>query len=183
MPKSIPGEHVERMFPFDFFEELSEQMKEYRFLNAAFAIHERNPIDIKSKKHLFEQVRREKPITALYGVNIMPVEPFGDVLLLDLCMATDELNTIFSADKTAYSQSPITIMIVQLYDRKKKPIFTTTQDESIIATIPEVLWDDPNLMISMLIFEEDGAKVAILKAPNEIIEEWTEPVESYKDRE
>lgn len=180
MVKSITLENLKRMFPFEFFMELAPNLPEYVFMNPGLIMHKDLKINIseKERRQLFEAARISTHMQALQKNNIQPAEPLGDVLYLELVATSDEF--IESRQKTDVekSQAPMSILIAQLYDSADLPVFSDDVSESTIQKIPEILYDDPNLMLGVLTFAEDGPKLGILKIPERIEKKLIEPVEN-----
>ena len=162
MPKNINTEHIDRMFPFEFYDELTTQLAGYKIMNPAFFSHEHVQINEKVKRELFENQR--KKVGELNQMNIQSVEPIGELLMLDACYTNDQTEAILKGGLQR-SQVPMLILTVQLYDSSNQPVFATDVCEETIARIPEVLWDDPNLLIAIVTLAEEGPNVGILKAP------------------
>lgn len=180
MPQHIKSEHIDRMFPFEFYEELSEQLKSYTLLNPAFILKDELNATTEQRKKLFDHARKNAPLGALYENNLLQVEPFGELLLLEVCCPTDKRKTaIHERDKSG--QIPLTILVVQLYDSSGSPVFAKDVDEASVAQIPEVLWDDPNLLLGIVSFTETEPQVAIFKMPERIEERIFETVQDGKD--
>lgn len=168
MPKSISLEHINRMFPFQFYEELTSVVKEYIFLNPAIMAKEINPnIKRKEQEKLFNESRKNEQSKIMAKNNILMVEPIGKVLTLDLCYSKKE-HEKRNSKENKLNQTPLSLMIVQLYDSTDQPIFAEDVSDETIGKIPEVLWDDPNLFIGIVTFDQDGAKLAVLKIPKRI---------------
>ncbi|MGC6586140.1 hypothetical protein ACPV3A_14380 [Paenibacillus sp. Dod16] len=165
MPKNINTDHIERMFPFEFYEELIPQLAGYTIMNPAFFSPDHIQIDENKKRGLFDKHRKE--MEKLNQLNILSVEPIGELLILDICYTNDQSEAILKGGLLR-SQVPISILSVQLYDSSGQPVFASDVSEESIANIPEVLWDDPNLLIAIVSLSEEGPKIGILKAPPQI---------------
>lgn len=167
MPKYINTDHMKRMFPFKFFDELNSQLKDYIIDNPAFIIHHDEPITDESRELIYNKEVQNDLVDILNQNNIMPVEPFGEVLILGNVIPISDVDKIIKNDKNK-SQIPISILIVQLYDSSEKPVFATEVLGNTIEIIPEVLWDDPNLLISIITLGQDEPTTAIVKIPDYI---------------
>lgn len=179
MPKSIKSEDKLRMFPFEFYEELSDNMTTHKLLNPAFMLKD-NPNDNKSsitaRKELFNAPINDETLKlrqTLDTLNIQTIEPFNELLILEPCIKSENINTKSKAEK---SQQPLSVLVVQLYDSSQQPIFAQNVAQESINDIPEVLWDDPNLLIGIVSFEEDGASIAIIRIPEYIEKAHLEPI-------
>ncbi|MCR6108575.1 hypothetical protein HXA34_20005 [Salipaludibacillus agaradhaerens] len=167
MPANIKTEHVNRMFPFEFYDELSENLKGFTLLNPAFILRDQLKGNAEKHKELFEQSRANNAMTTLNQNNLMQVEPFGDLLMLDVCCPSDDIDTILN-QRDKRSQSPLSIFVAQLYDSTGAPVFSKDVTEESIKRIPEVLWDDPNLFLGVVMFTEKEPRVAVIKIPKRI---------------
>lgn len=175
MPKYIKAEHVNRMFPFEFYDELSEHLKAYTPLNPAFILQDK--LDGKTdRKSLFEQSRKNKPMDTLSQNNLIQIEPFGEFLALEVCVpAEDKETTLKERDKRG--QLPLSIIVAQLYDSSGAPVFATDVTEETIQQIPEVLWDDPNLLLGVLSFTQEEPRIAVIKIPKRVEDQFFESVD------
>lgn len=162
MIENIEKKDMDRMFPFEFFFELSEKLEGFVFNNPAFMVEHK---DKNRQKEVFEKSRDNIAMSTLMKNNILDIEPFGEVLIIELCSDVEKLKHFM---KTHKEQAPLSILIGQLYDSSDLPVFSKEVSKDTISKIPEVLWDDPNLMLSVLSFEEDGAKLAVIKIPERI---------------
>lgn len=184
MPKAIGKEHMERMFPFEFFDELSEQLKEYVFHNPAFLLRDKMKLTDEKRREVYQATRDNEAMDNFFKQNIIEVEPFGEVLVLELCCAKKDVDTIIQ-NEIERSQIPISILVCQLYDSSGLPVFATDVTEETIAKIPEVLWDDPNLMLSIVSFSNDNnteAQAGIIKIPKHVEHKFFEPVNDTNDK-
>lgn len=187
MPKYIKKKHTQRMFPFEFFDELSEQLKDYVIYNPVFLARRKRDIPKDVQKHMYKVSRNNEIIETLHQSNIIEVEPFGEVLILELCCSVEDVDTIIY-DKEERSQSPLYFLICQLYDSARLPVFSKDVTEETIEKIPEVLWDDPNLMLGIVSFSSDDGiigegKVGILKIPQDIEQKLFEPITADESEE
>lgn len=175
MPKSIKAEHTSRMFPFEFYDELSEHLKEFTLLNPAFFL--KDELDAATdRKALFEKARKNKPMDTLNENNLIQVEPFGELLMLEVCSpAKDKETVVKHRDKRG--QIPLSIIVAQLYDSTGAPVFAKDVTEETIGQIPEVLWDDPNLLLGVITFTQEEPRVAVIKIPKRIEEQFFESVD------
>lgn len=167
MPKSIKAEHVTRMFPFEFYNELSEHLKAFTLLNPAFILKDELNTTTEQRKALFEQARKNKPMDTLTQNNLIQVEPFGELLTLDVCCPAEDKETVLK-ERDKRDQLPLSIIVTQLYDSSDAPVFAKDVAEETIQQIPEVLWDDPNLFLGVLSFTQEEPRVAIIKIPKRI---------------
>lgn len=168
MPKAIGFDQLKRMFPFAFFDELSTQLKEYVLLNPAFILPRRlanQPMTPEKRKQMFDVARDNGAARTLSEHNLLNVEPFGELLMLDVCCPADQA-VIHTEEERA--KVPMSILVCQLYDSSDAPVFATDVTEDSITQIPEILWDDPRLMIGIVTFKTEGASVGVLKIPESI---------------
>lgn len=165
MPKSISTEHIERMFPFEFYEELSPQIPGYTIMNSAFFNHDAIHFSENEKREKFAKHRKE--MDKLNQMNILSIEPVGELLILDTCYAKEHTEAMLEGG-IQRSQVPMSMLTVQLYDSSNQPVFASDVSEQTIARISEVLWDDPNLLIAIVSLTEEGPKLSIFKAPPQI---------------
>lgn len=186
MPKNIKTKHLKRMFPFEFYDELNEAMTEYKMYNPAFLLSETLNLDQDMRRKLYESIgkdmakRARETIKKLHSDNIIEVEPFGEMLMLDLCIEAKYIDDIVNKrlNQTELSQQSLNVLAVQYYDSSNLPVFSKDVTEESIEQIPEVLWDDPNLGIYIIVFGEEGAKVGIIRMPERIQEIIFEPTEA-----
>ena len=159
MPKSLTTPTMNRLFPFEFYWELSRKLKDYAFHNPALLLPENTTVTLDKQKEMYHASRESALIDTLNQQNILTVEPFGEVVLLDLCSPVSVFQQ--TSSKTEKSLTPLSFMIAQLYDSTDQP----------------VLWDDPNLLLAVLTFDAtEGGNVAVIKIPERIEHRIIEPV-------
>lgn len=166
MPISIPLRHIDRMFPYEFYAELYEEIDLYVPFLETFALKTING-SIPNEKELYEKEREElKPMFKdLSSNNIIHLAPSLQVLLNMPVIA----NVFIQDDLLPLEQA---YMFVQYYDNNQQPIFTQEQNIELIRQIPEILWDDPNLLIGIYDPNLDAEdQVWLFKAPNFVIQQ------------
>ena len=166
MPISIPLRHIDRMFPYEFYAELYEEIDLYVPFLETFALKTING-SIPNEKELYEKEREElKPMFKdLSSNNIIHLAPNLQVLLNMPVIA----NVFIQDDPLPLEQA---YMFVQYYDNNQQPIFTQEQNIELIRHIPEILWDDPNLLIGIYDPNLDAEdQVWLFKAPDFVIQQ------------
>lgn len=166
MPISIPLRHIDRMFPYEFYTELYEEIDLYVPFLETFALKTING-SIPNEKELYEKEREElKPMFKdLSSNNIIHLAPSLQVLLNMPVIA----NVFIQDDLLPLEQA---YMFVQYYDNNQQPIFTQEQNIELIRQIPEILWDDPNLLIGIYDPNLDAEdQVWLFKAPDFVIQQ------------
>ncbi|MGN7309256.1 hypothetical protein ACTHQ2_25260, partial [Bacillus subtilis] len=113
-------------------------------------------------------------------LNILRIEPLGELLILDMCYANEHADAMLKGGLQR-SQVPMSILMVQLYDSSNQPVFASDVSEETIARIPEVLWDDPNLLIAICSVTEEGPKLGILTDPAKIEQDIVNKVFENKE--
>ena len=177
MPKSIEQPYFNRMFPFEFFDELSQQLKTRTLMNPAFMLKGLLKQTKDEQKALYEKANQDQNVQTLMGNNLLDIEPFGELLILAPCCEVEHLESAFSDDEFIRSQVPLSFIVGQLYDSSNQPVFAKDVSEQTIQQIPEVLWDDPNLLLAIVTMQEDGAQVAVLKIPPNIEDRLVESID------
>lgn len=166
MPISIPLRHIDRMFPYEFYAELYEEIDLYVPFLETFALKTING-SIPNEKELYTKEREElKPMFKdLSSNNIIHLAPSLQVLLNMPVIA----NVFIQDDLLPLEQA---YMFVQYYDNNQQPIFTQEQNIELIRQIPEILWDDPNLLIGIYDPNLDAEdQVWLFKAPDFVIQQ------------
>lgn len=176
MPHHIKSKHIHRMFPFAFYDELSENLKGFTLLNPAFILKDKLDVQTDQRKTLFEQSQKNSPMDTLHENNLIEVEPFGELLTLELCCADKDKEAVLKGGDNR-GQLPMTFIVAQLYDSSGAPVFAKEVTEDSIEKIPEVLWDDPNLFLGIVSFTQEEPRVAVIKIPKRIEEKLFESVE------
>lgn len=176
MPKHIAINDMERMFPFEFYEELSQKLQTHELVHPAFNRKSRDKMPIEQRQQMFAQKYKQMEQKTLNAQNIMSVEPFGELLLLDICQ--DISLSEKAANETEKSQIPLALLMCQYYDSSEQPVFSESVTAESIAQIPEILWDDPNLLLAILTFQQDETIMAVLKIPDYIEKNMSEPAEN-----
>lgn len=166
MPISIPLRHIDRMFPYEFYAELYKEIDLYVPFLETFALKTING-SIPNEKELYEKEREElKPMFKdLSNNNIIHLTADLQVLLNMPVIAS-----VFAQDDLLPLEQAY--MFVQYYDKEQQPLFTQEQNIGLIRQIPEILWDDPNLLIGIYdpnLDPED--QVLLFKAPDFVIEQ------------
>lgn len=178
--KFVPLRHVYRMFPYEFFKELNEAWDEWIPFQPMFTIpytdlkDNLNNWTEEQKKENFDEYRlNHKPydhanIIEIDFTYIMPLMPYIKKDLID--------------KKTAGSKDPnqLDFLVVQYFDSSQQPIFAPTVTTASVREIPEILYDDPNLLIGVVttkIDQPESFEIAVLKAPSFIMDKMTEPIE------
>lgn len=179
MPKSIQTKHIKRMFPFDFYNELSEHLTDYVLHNPAFLLQDKIDVTKAKKEELFHNAREGNLLNTLNQNNLISVEPFGEVLTLEPCCKKEHVDMMIHS-KEKRSKVPLSILVVQLYDSNNKPVFATDVTEDTIQQIPEVLWDDPNLLLAIISFDQQDSQVGVIRIPKQIERKLFEEVQSNK---
>lgn len=178
MPTSIDAKDISRMFPYEFYDELNQAISGFALINPAFLSDKVAPLTPDARKTLYGQTRKATGIyEQLTGTNILDVEPFGELLMLEAVCRDEDLHT-FVYEPEKRSQIPMSTLAVQLYDSSRQPVFSVNVADESIRFIPEVLYDDPNLLIAAVTFTETGIQVAIFKAPPDIEARYLEVVDA-----
>lgn len=166
MPISIPLRHIDRMFPYEFYAELYEALDDYVPFLETFVLKTING-SVPNEKELYEKEREElRPMFKdLSNNNIIHLTSDLQVLLNMPVIAS-----VFAQDDLLPLEQAY--MFVQYYDKEQQPLFTQEQNIGLIRQIPEILWDDPNLLIGIYdpnLDPED--QVLLFKAPDFVIEQ------------
>lgn len=166
MPISIPLRHIDRMFPYEFYAELYEALDLYVPFLETFVLKTING-SVPNEKELYEKEREElRPMFKdLSNNNIIHLTSDLQVLLNMPVIAS-----VFAQDDLLPLEQAY--MFVQYYDKEQQPLFTQEQNIGLIRQIPEILWDDPNLLIGIYdpnLDPED--QVLLFKAPDFVIEQ------------
>lgn len=184
--KHIPLRHIYRMFPYEFFEELHEEWNQSVPFHPVFSMmytkHKESIEKLSSdeKKTLFEDYRREHKLFKDQNLietdfdYIVPLMPYIKKDLID--------------KETSESTDPnrLDFLAIQYYDSSQKPIFHPDVRREAIREIPEILWDDPNLLIIIVETSLDGStpnQMGILKYPDFLEEKLTETPDDETKKE
>lgn len=167
MPTTIPKHHIKRLFPFDFYYEIQEQMPNYIFYNPAFLLAKQQNLNKTQQEKMFNAIKNDHVLDLLTKNNIVNIEPYGEMLLLDHCCKTEDVDHII-VDQKNRNEHAMTIMIVQLYDQHQQPIFSEKTHIHTIAELKRITYKDPQIFIGILIMEDNNTQVATLKIPHAI---------------
>ncbi len=174
--KYIPLRNVNRMFPFEFYKELNSEFKEWIPQNPAFTLELTTILkNLKSfdQKDVYYKTKKASKdlLKTLEQQNIIEFDAFP-VLLLDSYVQASNVNPntgdLNKNTKSAY-------LFVQYFDSSSQPIFAKDVKLESIRKIPEILYDDPNLLIGLFIqgeSENDGYELAIIKGPDNILSKF-----------
>lgn len=180
MPETIKSEHMNRMFPFEFYDELNEALTGYTLTNPAFLLHRTKGLSIETRQNLFAKSRTDEVLTRLNRNNILEAEPFGELLHLELCTKNEYVDQMLGT-QTQRSQVPLSILVGQLYDSSGAPVFSKDVSEDSIKQIPEVLWDDPNLLLGIIEYGETETTVGVIHMPKALEAKLFESVNTESD--
>lgn len=174
MPISIPLRHIDRMFPYEFYAELYEALDDYVPLLDTFTLKTING-SVPNEKELYTKERTElKPtFKQLSNNNVIHITSELQALIVMPVIAKILVH---------YQQAPLeqAYMFVQYYDKLQQPVFTQEQDIQLIRQIPEILWDDPNLLIGVYDpNQSDEGEVLLFKAPDFVLQELHEKDNLY----
>lgn len=158
------------MFPFEFYDELTNGLTSHTINNPAF-IHKFIDSNISTEKRKEQYQEHLEDVNSLMQtvatMNIVNIEPFGEVLLLNSISDKDQILKSVN-DKTGRSQISLLFLIVQLYDSSDLPVFSNDVSDDTISKIPEVLIDDPNLLIGIVELGDTQTTAQVLKIPDRI---------------
>ena len=166
MPISIPLRHIDRMFPYEFYTELYEALEDYVPLLDTFTLKTING-SVPNEKELYTKERTELKPTFKQLSNNNVIHLTSDLQVL---LNMPVIASVFAQDDLLPLEQAY--MFVQYYDKEQQPLFTQEQNIGLIRQIPEILWDDPNLLIGIYdpnLDPED--QVLIFKAPNFVIKQ------------
>lgn len=147
MPKFIPNRHVRRMFPFDFFNELSQTLPEFIPENPAFLLQDTAFQDKlgDNQQDLFETLRKQVLDNTKIEQNNLYKLDQGTFLILETYVKKKDQYKAIKHEPTAKY-----LLLAQLFDSSQQPVFAEDVAIESIRTIPEILWDDPNLVLAIL---------------------------------
>lgn len=187
MPKYIPTRHVKRMFPYEFFDELSEKLTTFTPENPVFLLrgtpHEAKlNTDLKAQ---FDEIRQLFLKNKKLEENNLYKLDQGEFLILETYVKQGDQAKLLAKEHVAKY-----VLLAQLYDSEGLPIFATDVRMETIRKIPEILHDDPNLALALLNLvpekpddPDKSSELAIIKGPNAFIEAFIEPIEKDTSRE
>lgn len=162
MPISIPSRHINRMFPYEFYSELFEQFNEYVPNLDTFIIKLAIP-DIPNEKERYLNEISHKNTKEL-------LKEMRKVINIGLAFPVYFLMPCASKESIIQSKPNNSWIFIQ-YFHNTTPMFTQEQSLELFREFPEILWDDPNLLIG--IYDSDkqpDQAVSLIKAPHEILE-------------
>lgn len=176
MPISIPLRHINRMFPYEFYSELYEALDDYVPLLDTFTLKTING-SVPNEKELYMKEREElKPtFKQLSNNNVIHITSELQALII---------MPVIAKVLVQYQQAPLeqAYMFVQYYDKLQQPVFTQEQNIELIRQIPEILWDDPNLLIGIYDPNLDAEdQVWLFKAPDFVIQQLYDEDRLYDD--
>lgn len=199
MPKFIPVRNVDRMFPFEFYEELREVFDEFIPWSAVFTMmysiykDTAEPLKtVESRKAFYKQERKDtinlRRIHAEQNLIDLDITP---VLVISPLVEKDDIDPQTGKQKISTSAmdgiDPDTLeqshlLCVQYFDSNEDPVFCEDISLDTIHKIPEILWDDPNLLIGVLSFLDEGSEFMIVKAP-EFFKKLVDSADEEKENE
>ena len=173
MPLSIPSRHINRIFPYEFYKELFEQFDEYIPNLDTFIVKLAIPdipnekeryleeISYKNTKHLLKEMRKVTDIGLDFPVYfLMP----------------------YTSKESIIQSKPNNSWLFVQYFYKTIPLFTQEQSLELLREFPEILWDNPNLLIGIYDSSKNPSQaVSIIKAPYEVLEQLHANGDFYDD--
>lgn len=184
-PTRVPFDIIERLFPFSFFEEVHALMNErianatpdtrtiepeFRLANPIWLLFERKA----ARADMFARqrdARRADIEPALFLNQIVSVEPFGDLLILELCIRSDATDDF--KDPLKRSQLPLAFLAVQYYDADGAPYLTHDR----LATLPAG-FEAEQLGLFVVEMNAHAPLVSVLTAPDIMYDRWSEDVDT-----
>lgn len=175
--KFIPHRNVIRMFPFEFYKELNGVHKTYIPQNAIFTLEYTQHMDkLKAlpddeKRQIFYDYYNNQT-KQLAENNIIEINGEHYLTLMP-CVKPEHID---ATDGGVTQQSELSFLAVQYFDSSRQGIFGPGVALSSIHQIPEILFDDPNLMIAVITFTMDqvdaGATMAVITLPEFLHEKY-----------
>lgn len=166
MPLYIPQRHLDRIFPFEFYNEFTEAQSEYIPLSFAFLAKAGGSNANLKDLYIKDQDMMKTHNHQLVKNNIIKTDFLTDLLLLKpLVSKSNIINGQVSTENTLNLG-----LVVQYFDIHQQPIFTQEMPIEAIRQIPELLWDDPNMFLGVLNFETK--EIAYLKGPDFLEEKY-----------
>ena len=159
------------MFPFAFFNEIIDAGFDYYPLSQAFLAKAAGSTNIGKLEEIYTAELENEAIRGMRkAIARANVTNAGDVfdeplLLLTPVYNREELAVLHLAQPGLTNQH---ILAVQYYDVNHKPVFTKETPIEIIRQTPELLWDDPDMLIVRLDLNgaaSDEGQAAVLKMP------------------
>lgn len=180
MPNAIPDRHIRRIFPFAFFNEIIDAGFDYYPFSQAFLAKAAGSTNVDKLEEIYTaELENEAIKNARKAIARANITNAGDVfneplLLLTPIYNKDQLATLHLGQPNLTEQH---ILAVQYYDVNHKPVFTKETPIEIIRQIPELLWDDPNMLIVRLDLNSassDEGQAAVLKIPKFLEDKYLE---------
>lgn len=184
-PTRLPFDLVERLFPFSFFEEVHALLDariaaatpdtqtdepEFRLANPIW-LFSKSP---RSRAEAFANQRniiRQKGEDFPFLHQIVTIEPFGDLLILELCIRADAEKDF--TDPLKRSQLPLAFLAAQYYDTDGAAILTTDR----LTDLPAELAPE-QLGLFVVEMNATAPLVSVLTAPENMYDQWSERVDT-----
>lgn len=180
MPNYIPNRHINRMFPYAFFDELYDVMPEVTPENPVFLLRD-TPVESKlddDRVAQFNELRKQLVNNKSFEENNLYTLDQGEFLVLDTYIKRTDKEKMLARQHVAKY-----VLLVQYYDSSDQPVFSKDVSMKTIRKIPEILWDDPRLAIILMeVIPEDPdefdkkSELGIIKAPDFFMEQFIEPI-------
>lgn len=176
----IKNKDVKRMFPYKFFDEFYDVLKDYTPENAVFLLRG-TPHEAKLDKDLEKQFNTIRNTMIdhkqLEENNIYTLDQ-GSFLIIDTFIERKDV-------QKSIDNKPIAryLLLGQLFGPEHRPLFSKQTSDQTISKIPEVLWDDPNLALVLMQFNPSGdsenieetSNLGIVKGPDHFINKMLAP--------
>lgn len=182
--KFIPKRHIYRMFPYEFFKELNEAWDQWVPFQPIFTLpytdlrkHVDSLTEVEKKEH-FDEYRKTND--AFDKINLIEL----DITYIVPLFQYIQKDIIDKKTGTSLDPNQSDYLAVQYFDSSQQPVFAPDVKIESIRQIPEILYDDPNLLICIVtakIDQSEPTQLAILKAPDFLTEKITEPLDKERD--
>lgn len=174
MPISIPSRHINRIFPYEFYKELFEHFDEYIPCLDTFIVKLALPDIPNEKERYLDEIShpiKKELLNEMRKIVDIGLEDFPVYFLMPYT----------SKESVTQSKQNDSWLFVQ-YFYKTIPLFTQEQPLEVLREFPEILWDDPNLLIGIYDSSKNLAQTLfILKAPHEVLEQLHANGDLYDD--
>lgn len=170
---------LERLFPYEVLakthelmmhritEHADEDITEYRFANPIWLFDH----DEKERQKLFAKFRKSVARGQAFFPqmhHIIEVEPFGDVLILDLAFDASQYETFLDAKRRV--GVPLAFIGAQYYAEDGTPQLRSGMTATDFAQVER---DEDRLVLVAIEFTEQHPVTSVIKTPPDMLDRWS----------
>lgn len=182
----LATQELQRIFPLEFYLESLNAKLEYLPVKPAVIMYEMiNKQEPGLAKASMDQIKTQNQLDLRAQIDTLVSSTIaqpplvmdaldGKLPLLNLIPVYNRKK--FDQDSEGVSkEQPTGLLMVQYFKEDQTPLFTNEISYKELRDVPELLYDDPNLLIAIL--QIDTMEIGLIKAPEYVIGKLSESVD------